>query len=366
MQTSFLKVLSLIFSIIMVLPQVPRALVDHVQNTIGQTATQFERLEGMRNEEISIVNEQGFANFDLSDTTVKYNEIRTLTTHNSYKKALSESFYSVSSQVFGPEKFKSSMYEHDTPVAQLNNGVRGLELDIRWQLNGFKIFHVPLVDNLSNSPDWKMTLEELHLWSDANPNHVPVTVLIEIKQDKPYLNLLSREMDEKKFLQLDRTIKDVMGVNNVITAADLLGEGYGALGEMVENNGWPTLCSMKGKFIFLLHPNSIYTEMYINLDTSMKTQVLIPVISKDNVEYYHDYAAFVLGNNPYDSSVSELVGRHYVVRTRMDSDLYYDADRRAAAMASGAQLLTTDFEKGLILPQTDYPTYLEDTYTIIL
>lgn len=365
MQTDFIKVFSLILSIIAVLPQLPGVLADYVRSVSSQTTIQSERLEAMRKGGITVVDEQSFASFDLNDTTIKYNEVRTLTTHNSYKKALPDSLYKLSSQVFSPEKFRVSMYEHDTPVAQLNNGVRGFELDIRKQPNGFKIFHQPAPDNLSNSPNWKMTLEELRLWSDANPNHVPVTVLVEIKRDNPYWNLLYREMDENKLRELDRTVKDIMGENKVITAADLMGESYSSLGEMVENNGWPSLCSMKGKFIFLLHPDSVYTDLFINLDKTMKTQMFVPMISNGDVESYHDYAAFVLGNHPWDSSVGDLVSRNYIVRTMLDAGQYYDEARKTAALACGAQLLTTDLEKGVILPKTDYVATLQDNYTII-
>ncbi|GEM_PF-3280221 len=49
----------------------------------------------------------------------------------------------------------------------------------------------------------------------------------------------------------------------------------------------------------------------------------------------------------------------------MDDNLTYDEAKKAAALASGAQLISTDLEKGVILPKTDYTAYLEDQYTII-
>lgn len=364
MPSSFMKVLSIIISIIAVLPQVPGAFSDYIKSAASQNTIQAQRLEAMRSGKVTVVDEQSFANFDLNDNSVKYNEVRMLTTHNSYKKSVPVSLYALSSKVFGPKTLKSNMYEHDTPVKQLENGVRGLELDIRWQFNGFKIFHQHLPDNLSNSPDWKMTLEELRLWSQANPSHVPITVLVEIKYDDPELNPLYRKMDEEKFRQLDDTIKTIMGKEQVITASGLMGN-YPSLGAMVENNGWPALSAMKGKFIFLLHPDSEYTDMYINRDRTLKTQMFVPVISNGDIEKYPDYAAFVLSNDPNDTSIKGLVNRHYVVRTMMDSGLYYDENRKAAALACGAQMLTTDLEKGVIMPKTDYTAYISGKYTIV-
>jgi len=364
MQASIIKTLSLIFSIIMALPQVPKALSDYVRSAVTQNTVQFERLEAMRNGDVPVVDEQSFASFDLNDSTLKYNEVRMLTTHNSYKKALPESLYNLSSAVFGPDQYKSIMYEHDTPVTQLCNGVRGLELDIRWQPNGFKIFHSPPPDNLSNSPDWKMTLQELRLWSDANPNHMPVTILVEFKDDNAYRNPLYQKMDEKKFRQLDSTIKTIMG-SSAETAADLMGNKYTSLGEMVENNGWPSLCSLKGKFIFLLHPNAVYTDLYINMDKTLKTQMFVPVITAEDIGTHIGYAAFVLYNNPDVDVIRDLVSKHYVVRTFIDNGQIYREDYKARALESGAQMLTTDLEKGVIMPKTGYTAYLKDNYTII-
>ncbi|MEI6577979.1 MAG: Ca2+-dependent phosphoinositide-specific phospholipase C [Eubacteriales bacterium] len=363
MQTSFTKVLSLIFSILVAIPLLPAALFQYTGDYFDCKTVQTQRLKAMRNGKINIVDEQSFASFNLSDKTIKYNEVRMLTTHNSYKKALSERIYKLSTLVFGPDKFKSIMYEHDTPVKQLENGVRGLELDLRWQYNGFKIFHSPMPDNLSNSPDWKMTLEELSLWSDANPNHVPITILVEFKNDDPYRNLLFKKMDASKFKELDNTIKTIMG-DKVLTAADLMGN-YPTLAEMVKNNDWPTLSSLKGKFIFLLHPDAEYTDIYINMDKTLKTQVFIPVFSIENIESHYDYSAFILYNNPDVDVIKDLVSKHYVVRTFIDNGQLYREDYKARALASGAQMLTTDLEKGVIMPKTDYAAYLEGNYTII-
>ena len=363
MQTGFTKTLSLIFTVILALPMFPKALFDYAVSAGSQNIVQYERLQAMRKGEITVVDEQSFASFDLACTTVKYNEVRTLTTHNSYKKALPESLYNISTRVFGPDKFKSTMYEHNTLVNQLENGVRGLELDIRWQPAGFKICHSTAPDNLSNSPDWKMTLEELKLWSNANPNHVPVTVLVEIKYDNPYRNPLYGKMNAERFAQLDETVKKIMG-GKAVTAADFMGS-YATLGAMVENNAWPTLSSLKGKFIFLLHPDDEYTALYINTDPTLKSRMFIPVISPGDIEKYHDYAAFLLYNSPDVLPIQELVAKNYIVRTMMDSGLVYDKARKEASLESGAQMLSTDLEKGVILPKSDYTATLEGSFTII-
>jgi hypothetical protein len=186
---------------------------------------------------------------------------------------------------------------------------------------------------------------------------------VEFKDDNAYRNPLYQKMDEKKFKQLDDTIKTIMG-SSAVTAADLQGNKYASLGEMVENNCWPSLCSLKGKFIFLLHPGA-YTDMYINMDKTLKTQMFIPVISSEDIKNHYDYAAFILHDNPDAAEINGLVNNHYIVRTFMDNAQIYNEAFKASALASGAQMLTTDLEKGVIMPKTGYTAYLKDNYTII-
>jgi len=136
------------------------------------------------------------------------------------------------------------------------------------------------------------------------------------------------------------------------------------LGAMVQNNGWPALSALKGKIIFLLHPDSVYTGLYIGPDPSLKTQWFVPVFGAWETERYPDDAAFLLVNNPDVNFVRPLVARHFIVRVFMDYDRIYDKGMKDAALASGAQILTTDLEKGVILPRSDYAASFPGGYTI--
>lgn len=93
--------------------------------------------------------------------------------------------------------------------------------------------------------------------------------------------------------------------------------------------------------------------------------MFVPVISAGDIGNHTDYAAFILYNTPDTAPVHELVDRHYIVRVFIDSGQVYDETYKANALASGAQMLTTDLEKGVILPKTDYAATLEGNYTII-
>ncbi len=71
-----------------------------------------------------------------------------------------------------------------------------------------------------------------------------------------------------------------------------------------------------------------------------------------------DDAATLILDNPRSSELPRLVKEGYYIRTRADADLRGDpaarAKRRDAALASGAQILSTDFPAGEADPDSGY------------
>jgi hypothetical protein len=61
-------------------------------------------------------------------------------------------------------------------------------------------------------------------------------------------------------------------------------------------------------------------------------------------------AAVLVLDNPRDPEIPRLVSAGYFIRTRADSDLHIDrsgkTSSREAALASGAQIVSTDFPAG--------------------
>ena len=104
--------------------------------------------------------------------------------------------------------------------------------------------------------------------------------------------------------------------------------------------------------------------MYIRLDPSLKSQYFVPVFGAWETEQHPDNAAFLIANTPDINFVRQLVSRGFIVRVFMDYDRVYDEGMKEAALASGAQILSTDLEKGVILPQSDYAASFPGGYTI--
>ena len=103
MQTVFAKSLSVILSLLVVLPRLPSALTLALLQSFNDHSAQSARVEAMRNGQIEQVDEQSFSAFDLSDESVPYNEVRAIATHNSYKKAMPQGLYDFSKSFGGAE-----------------------------------------------------------------------------------------------------------------------------------------------------------------------------------------------------------------------------------------------------------------------
>lgn len=334
-------------------------------------AAQLERLERMRSDPGAPFDEQSIAAFNLATENPKINKIQMLNSHNSYRKMFSDyvvSFF----KALGTTPAKSMTYEHENMVGQLNRGVRGLEIDVNFRDGRFMIYHKGLTDMGSTSPDFELALEEFKLWSNKNPGHLPVSILIEYKSTNWPWNIQEEKPNEGLLRKLDAQIRAFMGDDKLITPADIIG-GYANMGEAIENNNWPTLSEAKGKFMFILHYDDSLTDKLIETDKSLKSLAMFPSISfsektkEKQMKKYKEYASHIIFNEPDDGEIiKEMVSKNYIVRTRIDEGMEPDPDRKEVAVGAGAQMLTTDFVPGLPFPQTDYTAYLQGNYTALL
>lgn len=81
---------------------------------------------------------------------------------------------------------------------------------------------MPLVDNSSNVPNFKLGLEEIKIWSDSNPDHIPLIFLLELKDDWMILDPALRDFSEAELKQLDNLLIPVFG-DQLLTPADVIG-----------------------------------------------------------------------------------------------------------------------------------------------
>ncbi|MFW5780193.1 MAG: Ca2+-dependent phosphoinositide-specific phospholipase C, partial [Bacillota bacterium] len=297
---------------------------------------QTERVNNNFHDEIDSINEQDLSSFDLS-LNPPINRVQTIATHNSYKKKMPWFFYGTTriiSSVF--DVGASYQYAHNTLINQLNNGIRGMEFDIRYQKEEFYIYHNALFDQRTHNPKWSYSLKELLAWSEENPEHTMINILIELKTEKKIFNPYRKKLTDDMLMELSNSVIDILGEDKVLTPKDWQ-KDYDNLNQMVASDDWLTYEETKGKFVFLLHPNSEYTRKYINLDLTLDTLNIVPMINSDNVMDFEDWSAFILDNTPSEFTKG-LVDDNYFVRTRMDSGAIFDSQRFQNAVWSGAQI----------------------------
>jgi len=216
------------------------------------------------------------------------------------------------------------------------------------------VLHVPDIDFETTCLTFVSCLQTLETWSDANPGHLPITVQIEAK-DEPLAvppgvlppglppPAVPVPFGAAELNSIDAEIRSVFSDDQLITPDDVRGD-RATLEEAVLKDGWPTLNESRGQFLFTLDNEDAKRAMYIAGHPSLAGRVMFTSSPPGSPE-----SAFVKVNEPIPNQayISELVAAGYIVRTRADADTiearYNLTARRDAAMASGAQFVSTDY-----------------------
>ena len=105
--------------------------------------------------------------------------------------------------------------------------------------------------------------------------------------------------------------------------------------------------------LFILHDDAKRRDLYLAGHPSLAGRVMF-VRSDES----RDDAATLIMDNPRASELPRLVKAGFYIRTRADSDLKGNpaarVARRDAALASGAQIISTDFPAGETDAETGY------------
>ena len=338
---------------------------------------------------------------------LRLNQIQVVGTHNSYSQGIDPRLMAMAEAVVGPKLLAraSSLtgaakaaaleyhpnpgtitqglnYRYTSLAAQLDAGMRSLEIDINndpeggryahpagyaalkakgtadplpldgtdMDKPGLKVFHIADFDVRSSCNLFRTCLGQLRAWSDAHPDHEPIFILVEAKSDPlPIFPGSTKPLpfDAKAFAEMDASIYDVIGRDHLVTP-DAVRGNYPTLEAGVRAHHWPTLQASRGKFVFLLltalDPIALaaYHEGHPNLEGRAAFLRASPGDS---------YAAFLLMDNATMRAreIPALVKQGYLVRARADIETYEarinDPARANQAFRSGAQIVSTDFYK---------------------
>lgn len=219
---------------------------------------------------------------------------------------------------------------------------------------GLKVLHVQDLDYLSTTPTFKLALRLIHDWSRVHPRHVPILVLVELKDERHALLPTKPIMFNKdRVNEVDREILAAFPRDRIITPDNVRGS-HVSLKAAIAAQGWPRLEDARGKVLFALDNQDAIRDRYLEGHEGLRGRLMFASVDEGNAA-----AAWFKINDVLSDfdRIQRLVRAGYVVRTRADSETLearrHDTTRRDRAFASGAQWISTDFPE----PRKDLSPY---------
>jgi hypothetical protein len=318
----------------------------------------------------------------------RLNQMQVIGTHNSYKMAPHSELLKL--LTLTTKRLAESIdYSHRTLPEQFGRlGIRQIELDVfrdpegglfakpssRTTLMnlgrdpgpdpnadgvldkpGLKVLHVQDVDYATTAPTFRMALTQLRDWSSAAPGHVPILVLVELK-DSSVTGLPTRPLpfDAKSIGEVDAEIDVVFPRSAIFAPDDLRGE-FESLPDAISKRGWPELKAVRGKVLFALDNEGKLRDLYLEGSVNLSGRRMFVTAPTED----HPAAAFFKINDPVRDfdKIRAAVRAGFIVRTRADSDTRQartdDTAQRDKALASGAQFVSTDYPE----PRAEWSPY---------
>lgn len=325
------------------------------------------------------------ANTPLPNDAVAINQLQSYGTHNSYKVAIPQAELDIIRERL-PNAAITLDYAHRTLAEQLDKGARQIELDPSddpdgglyatplarkllqergltpepYDLSvmskpGIKVIHVADIDYRSHCLLFVDCLKQVKAWSDANPTHTPILIMINPKSSGIPWPGAAKVLPWGKaaFERMEAEIRSVFSDEQMITPDDVRGS-HATLREAVLAGGWPKLGQARGKVIFTIdlspEANAPYAEGHPSLEGRAAFMTTFP----DAPE-----AAYFTMNEPEKqlADIQSRVKQGFLIRTRADADTHEaranSTARREAALASGAQFISTDY----MWPDERFSTY---------
>ena len=259
------------------------------------------------------------------DGTLRLNQIQVLGTHNSYHVAPAP----------GPTLTAETDITQSSLTVQLDRqSVRQIELDVHAMPGApLAVFHLR-GDEGTTCPTLVQCLGEVRDWSKDHPGHLPVFVLIEPKHEVGAL------VDP---MAIDAEVRSVFLPEHLLTP-DAVRGSWPTLRQAVQEGGWPVLGATRGKVVVVLNDQILTRSTYTSNETSLQGRAMFVYAGPPS-----PLAAITsVPDARLDSArIASLVGAGFIVRTRSDDAgveaRANDSARASAALASGAQLVSTDY-----------------------
>ena len=293
---------------------------------------------------------------------LKMNQIQAVGSHNSYKEAIAPKEMAVL-KARNPKAADTLDYSHPPLTDQLNDGARELELDFVYDPKGgrytsplgrkmapnttpydlepmkkpgMKVIHVPDIDYRSVCPLLADCFREIRAWSDKHPEHVPILIIFNLKQDQlkvpgavPLLPFDAAAMDA-----VDAEIRSVFKPGELITPDQVQGK-HKTLREAVMAGAWPTLKQARGKFILAMDESPDVVAVYRGARKSLEGRMMFV-----NIDEASPAAGYITLNEPIteNARIQAAVKAGLIVRTRADADTWEARRNDRAPQARGLRV----------------------------
>jgi len=299
------------------------------------------------------------------------NAIQVIGTHNSYKAAIAPSEMATF-KLINPKAAASLDYAHPSLQEQLDSGARQIELDYVYDpeggrylsplglklakekqpydtslmtATGLKVMHVPDLDYRSVCQTFVQCLTQMRNWSKAHPDHMPILVIMNLKDDQIPLPGATALLpfDLAAMDSIDAEIRSVFAPDHLITPDKIQGR-HPTLRAAVAEGAWPKLKAARGKFLFAMDEGPAKTDLYRGARKSLEGRVMFV-----NVDETSPAAGYITLNAPKTQAarIAAAVKAGLIVRTRADADTLEartnDPSTQTAAFASGAHYVSTDY-----------------------
>lgn len=290
----------------------------------------------------------------------RLNDVALVGTHNSYKQAMPAATMARVRAV-DPKAADALDYAHRPPAEQLDAGARQLEIDVNHDPKGghyaagsddptlrrpgFKVLHIPGIDNQSHCALLADCLRQIRAWSDAHPRHLPILILVNAKDERNASRggVDALPFDAAAWDALDAAFRTSLGRRRIITPDEVQGR-HATLHDAVLANAWPTLEAARGRFILALDETPAKVAAYRGTRRSLEGRAFFI-----NTDEGSPAAAYLTLNDPVADGprIRRAVEAGFLVRTRADANTREartnDTGPREAALASGAQYVSTDY-----------------------
>lgn len=306
------------------------------------------------------------------------NDIQVVGSHNSFKARIPAAVMAKMREV-DPKMADALDYHHVPLAAQLDAGVRQLELDVfadpaggryadpggealaraagektsfdraAMLKPGFKVFHIPDVDYLSTCATLLGCLHEIDGWSRAHPQHLPIMITINAADrpsTRPGVTSPLSLADAGLLDSLDAEIRAAFPGKRLITPDEVRGSAP-TLRDAVLSRGWPALSAARGRIYVLLDVRAAVSDVYRVGHPSLAGRAMFGWYPQGQPE-----AAVQIVQDPLvdGGKIRKWVSEGVIVRTRTDANTLEarrrDYSKAKAAMASGAQAVSTDYYPG--------------------